>query len=263
MTVYRNLLKVRIMTDLNYLNRDGGERLAYRRRIGTEPGVVWLGGFRSDMEGTKAHVIDAWAERTGRSCLRFDYFGHGSSSGDFLDGTISRWRNDALAALEKLTDGPQILVGSSMGAWIAILLARTIPQRVAGLLLIAPAADFTEALMWQLMPEDIKSVIMEKGVWRRETAYDGEEHPITRVLIEDGRNNLVLDQAMAVAYPVRILQGMADIDVPWPHAMKVVESFVGDVTITLVKNGDHRLSSPSDLKLLECALESLTAEIGQ
>ena len=251
------------MTDLNYLNRDGGERLAYRRRLGAEPGVVWLGGFRSDMEGTKAHVVDAWAARTGRSCLRFDYFGHGSSSGDFLEGTISHWRDDALIALEKLTDGPQILVGSSMGAWIAILLARSIPQRVAGLLLIAPAADFTETLMWQRMPEDIKSTIMQKGVWRRETAYDGEEHPITRALIEDGRKNLVLDQAMAVAYPVRILQGMADIDVPWPHAMKVVESMVGDVTITLVKNGDHRLSSPSDLKLLECSLDSLVAEIGQ
>ena len=251
------------MTDLKYFNRDRGERLAYRRRIGTEPGVVWLGGFRSDMEGTKAHVIDAWAARTGRSCLRFDYFGHGSSSGDFLEGTISRWRDDALVALEQLTDGPQILVGSSMGAWIAILLARTVPQRVAGLVLIAPAADFTEALMWQRMPDDIKSTIMEKGVWRRETADEGEVHPITRALIEDGRNNLILGQAMAVGYPVRILQGMADIDVPWPHAMKVVKSLVGDVTITLVKNGDHRLSSPSDLKLLERTLESLYTEIGQ
>ena len=251
------------MTELNYFNRGGGERLAYRRRLGTEPGVVWLGGFRSDMEGTKAHMVDAWAARTGRSCLRFDYFGHGSSSGDFLDGTISRWRDDALVALEELTEGPQILVGSSMGAWIAMLLARIIPQRVAGLLLIAPAADFTESLIWQRMPEDVKSAIMEKGVWRREAANDSEAHPITRALIEDGRNNLILDQAMAVAYPVRILQGMADIDVPWPHAIKVVESLVGNVTITLVKNGDHRLSSPGDLRLLEISLESLIAEIGQ
>jgi len=170
-------------------------------------------------------------------------------------------RDDALAALDALTEGPQILVGSSMGGWIAILLARIVPERVAGMLLIAPALDFTEALMWERMPEEVKRTILEEGVWQRETAYDGEAHPITRVLIEDGRNNLVLGEAMAVSYPVRILQGMADFDVPWPHAMKLADALVGDVTVTLVKNGDHRLSAPSDLRLLERMLDGLVEEI--
>ena len=250
------------MTDPLYLDRDGGERLAYCKRNGAGPGVVWLGGFRSDMTGNKAQAVDAWAARRGQACLRLDYFGHGLSSGDFLKGTISHWRDDALAALDNLTEGPQILLGSSMGAWIALLAARARPARVAGLLLIAPAADFTEALMWQRMPPEVKHAILEEGVWYRENKYDGEEaYPITRALIEDGRNNLILGEAMAVSYPVRILQGMADPDVPWPHAMKLVEALAGDVRITLVKNGDHRLSTPADLKLLERTLDELVEDV--
>jgi len=251
------------MTDPLTLDRDGGERLAYRKRLGAGPGVLWLGGFRSDMDGLKAQSLDAWAGRTGRACLRFDYFGHGKSSGDFVKGTISRWRDDALAVVDKLTEGPQILVGSSMGGWIAMLVARARPDRVAGLVLIAPAVDFTEVLMWQRMPTDVQRAILETGVWLRETAYEGEAaHPITRALIEDGRSNLVLGETAAVSCPVRILQGMADPDVPWTHAMKLVDAIAGDVTITLVKNGDHRMSAPSGIKLLERTLDGLVEDLG-
>jgi len=242
------------MSELSYLER-GRERLAFRRREGAGPGVVWLGGFRSDMEGTKAQALDAWAARTGRAFLRFDYSGHGSSSGDFLQGTISGWLSDALAIIEAQSQGPQILVGSSMGGWIALLAARTLPA--AGLLLIAPAADFTEVLMWDEMAHDARRAIIEKGFWRRESAYDGESYDITRALIEDGRRHLVLGERLAPGCPVRILQGLADLDVPWRHAIRVADAIDGDVTVTLVKNGDHRLSTPANLKLLERTLDGL------
>lgn len=250
------------MTDPSYLERGDGKRLAYRRTDGAGPGIVWLGGFHSDMEGNKAQAVAAWAARAGHACLRFDYFGHGRSSGDFANGTISQWRDDALAVLDALTRGPQILVGSSMGGWIALLLARARPERVAGLLLIAPAADFTEDLMWRQMTDEAKRALLEEGVWRRESAYAEECYPITRALILDGRRNLVLREPMALSVPVRILQGMADADVPWQHAMKLADAIQGDVTVTLVKAGDHRLSTPSDLKLLERALDGLVVEIG-
>jgi pimeloyl-ACP methyl ester carboxylesterase len=250
------------MAEPFYLDR-AGERLAYAWRGGAGPGIVWLGGFRSDMEGTKAQAVDAWAARTGCACLRFDYFGHGRSSGDFLQGTISRWRDDALAVLDALTAGPQILVGSSMGGWIAMLVAKARPQRVAGLLLIAPASDFTEALMWEQMPEEGKLALLRDGVWQRESAQAEECYPIARALIEDGRWNLILDERHTLPFPVRILQGMADTDVPWPHALKLAGLIDGDVTVTLVKNGDHRLSKPSDLKLLERTLDALVEDVSQ
>jgi pimeloyl-ACP methyl ester carboxylesterase len=250
------------MTEPLYLTR-GGERLAYAWRGGAAPGLVWLGGFRSDMEGTKAQAVDAWAARAGCACLRFDYFGHGRSSGDFLQGTISRWKRDALAVLDALTAGPQILVGSSMGGWIAMLAAKARPQRVAGLLLIAPASDFTETLMWEQMPEEGRRALLQDGVWQRESAHAEECYPITRELIEDGRWNLILDERHALGFPVRILQGMADPDVPWPHALKLAGLIDGDVSVTLVKNGDHRLSTPSDLKLLERTLDALVTDVSQ
>ena len=239
----------------------GRERLAYRRVDGPGPGIVWLGGFRSDMEGTKAQAVDAWAARNGRACLRFDYFGHGASSGDFADGTISRWRDDALAILDGLTKGPQILVGSSMGGWIAMLVARVRPERVAGLLLVAPATDFTEVLMWQQMPQEAWRAILEQGVWTYKSEDDGESIPITRALIEDGRKNLILGETTVLSCPVRILQGMDDPDVPWGHAMKLAGAIEGDVTITLVKRGDHRLSAPANLKLLERILDGLVKDL--
>ena len=250
------------MTEPSYLNRYG-ERLAYVWRGGAGPGIVWLGGFRSDMEGTKAQAVDAWAARAGCSCLRFDYFGHGRSSGDFLQGTISRWKDDALAVLDALTAGPQILVGSSMGGWIAMLAAKARPERVAGLLLIAPASDFTEALMWEQMPEGARRAVVRDGVWQRESLDAEECYPITRALIEDGRRNLILGEKHTLPFPVRILQGMADADVPWPHALKLAGAIDGDMTVTLVKDGDHRLSKPTDLKLLERTLDGLLEDVSQ
>jgi pimeloyl-ACP methyl ester carboxylesterase len=243
------------------LEREDGETIAYLARGGKSPGVVWLGGFKSDMTGTKAQAMDAWAEREGRAFVRFDYFGHGQSSGNFREGSISRWRADALAVLDQLTVGPQILVGSSMGGWIALLAALARPERVAGMLLIAPAADFTEAIMWSRLPGEIQREIMEKGEWLWPSSHDAEPYPITRKLIEDGRKNLILDGPIALDFPVRILQGMMDPDVPWMHAVKTVERIEGDVTLTLIKNGDHRLSEPEDLARMTRALEDLLAHI--
>jgi pimeloyl-ACP methyl ester carboxylesterase len=248
------------MTDLAFLE-SGGVRLAYRRREGKGPCVVWLGGFRSDMDGTKAAFLDGWAARRGRAYLRFDYSGHGSSGGDFLDGTISRWFADALAVFDALSEGPVIPVGSSMGGWIALLLARARPERIAGLVLVAPAPDFTEDLMWAGMPEEVRRAILENGRWQRPSAYGGEGYPITRALIEDGRKNLLLRSKHAFPFPVRILQGMQDADVPWRHALRLCDAIEGDVRVTLVKNGDHRLSTPSDLKLLENTLDALIEDI--
>ena len=239
--------------------REDGETIAYLRRGGKTPGVVWLGGFHSDMNGTKAQALDAWADARGRAYLRFDYFGHGASSGAFRDGTITRWRDDALAVLDKLCDGPQVLVGSSMGAWIALIVARTRPEKVAALLLLAPAADFTEALIWARMTPDIRREIMERGAWQRPSAYGDGPYPITRTLIEDGRRHLLLDAPIEIASPVHILQGMNDPDVPWQHALKLVEKLSGNPVLTLVKNGDHRLSTPEDIDRITRALDAISA----
>jgi pimeloyl-ACP methyl ester carboxylesterase len=240
-----------------FLNREDGETIAYLRRDGKTPGVLWLGGFKSDMTGTKAEALDAWARERGRAYTRFDYYGHGESSGEFRKGTISRWRDDALAVLDRLTGGPQVLVGSSMGACIALLTAQLRPERLYALVLIAPAPDFTEDLMWAEMEPEIRAQVMEQGEWERPSAYGEEPYPITRALIEDGRRNLVLGSAVALDCPVRILQGMNDADVPWRHALRVVDVFPGDVTITLIKHGDHRLSTPADLKRIADTLDAL------
>ena len=239
--------------------REDGETIAYLKRGGKSPGVVWLGGFHSDMNGTKAQALDAWAEARGRAYLRFDYFGHGASSGEFRNGTITRWRDDALAVLHKLCDGPQVLVGSSMGAWIALLAARARPENIAALLLLAPAADFTEALIWARMTPDIRREVMERGAWQRPSAYGDGPYPITRALIEDGRRHLLLDQPIEIGCPVHILQGMKDPDVPWQHALKLVEKLAGNPALTLIKNGDHRLSTPEDVALITHTLETILA----
>ncbi|MGD0867109.1 MAG: alpha/beta hydrolase, partial [Rhizomicrobium sp.] len=172
--------------------RESGETIAYLRRPGKPPGILWLGGFKSEMSGTKATALDAWAARRGRALLRFDYFGHGQSSGNFRAGTITRWRDDALAVLDRLAAGPQILVGSSMGGWIALLAARERPERVKAMLLIAPAVDFTETIMWARMPPEVRTEIMEQGEWLWPSVYDAEPYPITRALVEDGRRHLML-----------------------------------------------------------------------
>lgn len=248
------------MDEPRFLQRVNAGRLAYRRDAGRVPGVLWLGGFHSNMDGIKAKAISAWARKSGRACLRFDYSGHGLSAGAFRDGTISLWRDDALAVLDELAEGPQVIVASSMGGWIATLLAHARPERIAAMLLIAPAPDFTEAIAWTQMPPKIRREIMEKGFWMRPSDYE-EPYPITRALIEDGRRNLVLDKPLRLKFPVRILHGEADKDVPWEHGYRLLDVMNGDVNFTLVKDGDHRLSSPDHLKLIEDSLDGLVREI--
>ena len=235
-----------------------GERLAWRRVAGAGPTLVWLGGFHSDMTGTKAQALADWAMGCGRAYLRFDYFGHGESSGDFRHGTITRWRADVLAVVDVLTEGPLILVGSSMGGWLACLAAMARPERMAGMVLIAPAADFTERLIWPSLDAAARQAIKTDGFWMRPSAYE-EPYPITRDLIEDGARWSILPGPLAIAAPVRVLQGGADPDVPWRHALALVEAIEGeDVVFTLIRDGDHRLSRPQDLARLIAAVEEVS-----
>ncbi|MDB5509624.1 MAG: Alpha/beta hydrolase family protein [Hyphomicrobiales bacterium] len=245
-----------------------GRAIAYRRREATpqgrdRPGIVWLGGFKSDMLSTKAERLDDMAAAQGRASLRFDYSGHGESGGRFEDGTISLWLEESLAMIRGLTEGPQILVGSSMGGWIALLVARALgpedaARRLAGLVLIAPAVDFTEALIWARMSPDIRRQVEQNGVWMRESAYAPDPYPITRALIEDGRRHLLLGDTIEAHACVHILQGMQDPDVPWAHAMTLVEHLAGDcVTLSLIKDGDHRLSREEDIASLLAAVDGL------
>jgi pimeloyl-ACP methyl ester carboxylesterase len=226
-----------------------GRRIALRITEGHPPTILWCGGFKSDMRGTKADALAEWGAATGRRIVRFDYSGHGESGGAFTDGTITRWLEEAVAVFDAACAGPTVVVGSSMGGWIALLLARM--RNLAGLVLIAPAADFTESLMWASFSDAVRQQIMEEGQWLRPSPYDGGGYPITRRLIEDGRRHLLLTGPVATGCPVRILQGMQDPDVPWQHAMRLVEHLpADDVTITLVRDGDHRLSRPQDIDLL-------------
>ena len=237
-----------------------GHRLAYRKVDGAGPPVVWCGGFASDMESTKAQALADWARANGRAYIRFDYSGHGRSEGLFADGTIGQWFADAKAIVEALCDEGPILVGSSMGGWIALLVTRALygtPRAPQGLVLIAPAVDFTEELMWAQMPEDVRAQILRDGVWKRDSIY-GDPLPITRALIEDGRRHLLLTGPIATHCPVHILQGMDDPDVPWKHTMRLVEHLPGDdVTTTLIRDGDHRLSRPQDIAKLLQAVEMM------
>ncbi len=234
------------------LDRGDGEHLAWRRVAGAGPTVVWLGGFRSDMSGTKAEALADWATANERGCLRFDYLGHGDSSGDFqAKGTITRWREDALAAIDQLTDGPLILVGSSMGGWIACLATMARPERVKALVLIAPAPDFTEKLMAPEIPPEGHAALAKDGVWLRPSLY-GDPYPITRALLDDGaRWSILGSEPVPIEVPVRLLQGGADPDVPWRHALELAQAIKGeDVVFTLIKDGDHRLSRPQDIERL-------------
>ena len=240
------------------LSRPDGEEIAWRRVEGRGPTVVWLGGFKSDMAGSKAQALADWAQATGRAYLRFDYLGHGESSGDFAAGTISRWREDALAVADALIEGPMVLVGSSMGGWIACLLALSRPERIAGMVLIAPAADFTEKLMGPGLSDEARRAIAADGVWIRPSDYDPAGMPITRALLEDGARWSILGQPIAITAPVRILQGGRDPDVPWTHALELANTLEGsDVVFTLIKDGDHRLSRPQDLQRLVAAVDEL------
>ncbi len=244
---------------------EGSERrdIAVRWRPGRGRPVVWLGGFRSDMRATKAMALDAWAERAGRPCLRFDYSGHGESSGAFEDGTISAWLRDASAVIERFADDHPVLVGSSMGGWIACLAAlerlRQGRSPASGLVLIAPAVDFTEILMWQAFPAAIRAEIERNGVWYRPTEYDPNPNPITLALIEDGRRNGLLDAPFDPGCPIHILQGMRDPDVPYTHALRILERLPPERTLlTLVADGDHRLSRDQDIALLLRSIEAIT-----
>ncbi len=246
---------------IQFLTTQNGHALAYVRHEGTGPGLVWLGGLRSDMEGTKALALDAWARETGQAFIRFDYFAHGQSSGDWREATVGQWRADALSVLDKLTSGPQILVGSSMGAWSALLAALARPERVAGLILIAPAPDFTESLMWRGFSDAVRQEILQKGEWAQPSAY-GEPLIITRRLIEEARQWLLLGGPIRFDGPVRILQGMADPDVPYPHALKLAEALTSrDVQLHLSKAGDHRLSTPDDIARLTTSVATLIADM--
>jgi pimeloyl-ACP methyl ester carboxylesterase len=240
-----------------FLDRPDGGKLAWRRVAGAGPTAVWLGGFRSDMAGTKAQALADRALAQGRSYLRFDYFAHGESSGDFRQGTITRWREDVLAVIDQLTEGPLILVGSSMGGWLACLAALVRPERVCALVLIAPAADFTARLMEPSLDPAARAALAADGVWLRPSAY-GDPDPITRVLLEDGARWSILPGPVPIEAPVRMLQGAEDPDVPWPHALELAQAIKGqDVVFTLIKDGDHRLSRPQDIARLIAAVEEV------
>jgi len=243
----------------------GARRIAVRARAGGTPGLFWLGGFNSDMKGTKALALDAWAAEHGRAGVRFDYSGHGESGGAFIEGTIGRWLEESIAVFERFCRGPQVVIGSSMGGWMALLLAREIARRggsgasLAGLVLIAPAPDFTEALMWNGFSPEIRREIETKGVWPRPSQY-GEPYPITRALIEEGRNHLLLGSAIDVGCPVRILQGAQDPDVPWQQAFALAHRLPSDdVVLTMIQDGDHRLSRPQDIARIIAAVAEISA----
>ena len=240
------------------LTRGDGATIAYRRRQGKAPGIVFLGGFMSDMTGTKARYLDAFCAASGRAFLRFDYFGHGASSGDFVAATIGRWRGDVLAALDQLTEGPQILVGSSLGGWLMLLAALARPARIHALVGIAAAPDATEDLMWARFPPELQQRIWRDGAARLPSAYNAEGYLFTRHLIEEGREHLVMRAPLAIACPVRLLHGMEDADVPWRTSLALAERLASrDVQVTLVKDGDHRLSRDADLGLLTRVIETL------
>ncbi len=235
-----------------------GRRLAYHRVKGQGPGVVFLGGFRSDMGGTKAVHLEGWARAQGRAFLRFDYSGHGESPGAFEDGCIGDWAADAAAVIGAMTEGKQVLVGSSMGGWIALLLARAMPERVAGLVGIAAAPDFTEDGFWDSFSDEERRALVDEGRVERPSEYEGGPLVITRRLIEDGRRHLILHDPLPLPFPVRLLQGTADEDVDLSVPLRLVDHAEGrDLRLTLVKGADHRFSTPACLRMVERAIEEV------
>lgn len=246
-----------------YLETQQGRRIAFNQTTGRGPGVVFLGGFKSDMGGTKALALQDWAARRGRGFLRFDYSGHGESSGDFLDGCIGDWAEDAVAAVSALTTGPQVLVGSSMGGWISLLVARALPGRVAGLVGIAAAPDFTEDSMWDGFTQAQRDEMAATGRVELPSDYSDGPYVITRRLIEDGRQRLVLRSPLDLPFPVRLLQGTADADVPVSVALRLLDHATGpDIRLMLVKGADHRFSTPDCLVMIETALDEVLARVG-
>lgn len=244
------------------IGNGAGTELAWRRVAGRGPTVVFLPGYRSDMTGDKATALAALCRAHGRAALLFDYLGHGSSGGAFTDGTIGRWTADALAVIDGLTAGALVLVGSSMGGWIGLLAALARPERVVGFVGVAAAPDFTETLMWDAMAPPERAALLRDGVLAVPSQY-GEPTPVTLALIEDGRRHLLLGGPIALRCPVRLLHGQADPDVPWQTATRLAAALTGnDVEVVLVKDGDHRLSRPADLRRLEQAVLGLLGEDG-
>ena len=238
--------------------------IAVLRRRGGLPGLFWLGGFASDMTGSKATAVDAHAARRGLAATRFDYSGHGRSGGRFEEGTISRWLEEARAIFERYAQGPQIVIGSSMGGWIALRLADALrgSGRIGGLVLIAPAVDMTRKLMWDSWDKAAQEELMTTGAYRQPSDYSEEPYVITRGLIEDGEHHLYGDRLIETGCPVHVLQGTEDTDVPWHHATELITRFASDdVVLTLVKGGDHRLSRPEDIMRLKAAIDGLIAEM--
>ncbi len=233
-----------------------GRSIAVSYLPGADPAIIWLGGFKSDMTSTKAMALADWCQDNGRAAVRFDYSGHGVSGGNFRDGTISQWVEESLAVIEEFGGLSPVLVGSSMGGWIAMLATLSLQRKSqarkpSALVLIAPATDFTESLMWEQFSPEIRAQIIENGVWNRESQYSPEPTPVTRALIEDGRKNLLFGKAFKLGCPVHILQGMQDPDVPWQHTMKLVEHLPQDkVALTFINDGDHRLSRDEDISRL-------------
>jgi pimeloyl-ACP methyl ester carboxylesterase len=238
--------------------------IAVRMREGKSPGLFWLGGFKSDMKGTKAATLDDWAAKEGRACVRFDYSGHGESGGAFTDGTIGRWLAESVAVYRQFAQGPQVVIGSSMGGWLALLLAQELRKGkgaapIISMVLIAPAVDFTEELMWKQFSATTRREIEDTGAWMRPSQYSEAPYPITKRLIEEGRQHLMLGGLIETGCPVHILQGVQDPDVPWRHAQELVARFArDDVVLTLIKDGDHRLSRPEDIDRLIAAVKGFS-----
>lgn len=251
------------MGEIETMLRDGVE-LAFRRLSGAAPTFVWLSGFKSDMAGTKAECLSDWAAARGQGFLRLDYSGHGNSGGRFEDGSISRWMGDALALIDAHTAGPLVLVGSSMGGWIALLIARARPERVKALLLIAPAADFTERLMKPSLSDEARQALAETGRWEMPSAYDPAPTIITQTMLDDGLNNLIMDQPFPFDGPIRILQGQNDPDVPAQHVLDLAAQLrADDLWIDLIPGGDHRLSRPEDLEKLVKTADWLAEQLAR
>ena len=244
-----------------YLN-DGEYSLAYCHHTGRSPGILFLGGFRSDMTGIKAMALDQYCRDKGIGFTRFDYMGHGQSSGDFFDGRIGLWLDNARRILAHVATGPQILVGSSMGGWLSLLLARQYPEKIVGLIGVAAAPDFTEQLIWDALSKTQKAQVEQQGFIERQSEYEETPHKISMGFIIEARQHLLLDTPISCHFPVHLLHGQKDVSVPWSVALRLLEHIEGhDARLTLVKGGDHRLSAPGDIQLILETVEAMYQKI--